>query len=574
MQKLMRFLIFVLLNLYCVAGFFIPTSSYADDVLENTDTLAPLLVSAVGIGALFLNSQSHAKADASARDQLQWAPCQKNGDPQFQCTYVNVPLDYDNPNAQTIPIRVMRAPAFDSAHKLGVLFVNEGGPWSDDVDGIIDSLSNPNLPPFFIPIQKYLNLLRQRFDIMAFNPRGVSPALVSCNSAYDGKMINEDLGTIAGVISFMQFAKAKVAYCMSQNKYGQLLPYLSTANTARDLEMIRRALKVSQINYYGASYGTELGARYLLAYPEHVRAMVIDGNMPPYNDMQALREPAAHAIEGTLQRFFSECKKSAACPIASDPQGIYSGLLDKLRTESIPSYSSSGKQQELTAAMFLNDVYENGGGMLALNFAWPILAKGISDAYFHNDGTTLVEAFDEMNGYNPDDNTFTNDDSLVSAVLCLDFGNHPDAVTILNTTEQLWQKDHYPLLGGSGTVAFQSLCLNWPVTVEPLPIIHTKQQLPPILVVNNIDDPTTAYAFAESMANSLPNSRLLTVSGAGHIALTNEGDAMCEKNYTADYFINLHLPPENAQCDDFINPFNESYPFTTQNLSKSLSPVF
>ena len=49
-------------------------------------------------------------------------------------------------------------------------------------------------------------------------------------------------------------AKAYAAGC--EQRYGWLLPYLTTVNTARDLDHIRAAFGVQKISYYAFSYGT------------------------------------------------------------------------------------------------------------------------------------------------------------------------------------------------------------------------------------------------------------------------------------------------------------------------------
>ena len=49
---------------------------------------------------------------------------------------------------------------------------------------------------------------------------------------------------------------------------------MGTDSVARDLESIRQALGEAQINYYGASYGTLLGERYLALFPKNARAVV------------------------------------------------------------------------------------------------------------------------------------------------------------------------------------------------------------------------------------------------------------------------------------------------------------
>ena len=53
------------------------------------------------------------------------------------------------------------------------------------------------------------------------------------------------------------------------------LPFATTANTARDMDQIRRAVGDKQMNYLGFSYGTELGSIYAKLFPSVVRVMAV-----------------------------------------------------------------------------------------------------------------------------------------------------------------------------------------------------------------------------------------------------------------------------------------------------------
>ncbi|MDP1323878.1 alpha/beta fold hydrolase, partial [Klebsiella pneumoniae] len=58
-----------------------------------------------------------------------------------------------------------------------------------------------------------------------------------------------------------------------------LTPYITTEQTARDLEFVRRQLGELQFNYLGNAYGTWLGAWYGGLFPAHVGRMVLDSNI-------------------------------------------------------------------------------------------------------------------------------------------------------------------------------------------------------------------------------------------------------------------------------------------------------
>ncbi|WP_259316317.1 alpha/beta hydrolase [Kitasatospora xanthocidica] len=69
-------------------------------------------------------------------------------------------------------------------------------------------------------------------------------------------------------------------HCADNDTTG-LLAHLSTADTARDLDVLRQAVGDRRLTYWGTSYGTLLGAVYANLFPDRVRAMVLDSALDP-----------------------------------------------------------------------------------------------------------------------------------------------------------------------------------------------------------------------------------------------------------------------------------------------------
>jgi pimeloyl-ACP methyl ester carboxylesterase len=105
---------------------------------------------------------------------------------------------------------------------------------------------------------------------------------------------------------------------------------VGTVDTARDLDRIRQALGVERLDYYGLSYGTELGAVYATRFPSHAGAMVLDGAVDPLLSLGAVATEEAPAIDAALDRFFTTCVADPTCPLRPDPKALYDGLLARL----------------------------------------------------------------------------------------------------------------------------------------------------------------------------------------------------------------------------------------------------
>jgi pimeloyl-ACP methyl ester carboxylesterase len=57
----------------------------------------------------------------------------------------------------------------------------------------------------------------------------------------------------------------------------KVVPYVTTGNVARDLDLLRAAVGDDKLNYLGFSYGTFLGATYGSLFPGNLGRVVLDG---------------------------------------------------------------------------------------------------------------------------------------------------------------------------------------------------------------------------------------------------------------------------------------------------------
>ena len=286
-------------------------------------------------------------AGAAAAPALAWKPCADPSQPGFQCATLRVPLDYDDPDGRTIRLAVIRHRATDRRHRIGTLFFNFGGPGGPGAALLPQAL--PQVP----------EAVRARFDIASWDPRGVGKSTaVHCfaspeaESAFLDDMVvsrsfpvgSAEMG--AWLDLYRQFGDR----CGQQN--GDLLRHISTADTARDLNRLRRAVGDRRLNYDGLSYGTFLGATYANLFPDRVRALVFDANVPPkaYANPQIkangglflstdLRLRSDLGLARTLDAFLDLCggTDAAHCAFtAGSPEATrakYAALLARLQSD-------------------------------------------------------------------------------------------------------------------------------------------------------------------------------------------------------------------------------------------------
>src|SRR5262249_24081921 len=137
---------------------------------------------------------------------------------------------------------------------------------------------------------KYYDLfpreVRERFDIVSWDPRGVGESTaVRCFDSPEEAVAWERRLPFAFPVGGRERGVWIGGYAGLRERGArrdpELLWFVSTADTARDLDQLRQAVGDRQLSYFGISYGTLLGATYANLFPDKVRAMVLDANIDP-----------------------------------------------------------------------------------------------------------------------------------------------------------------------------------------------------------------------------------------------------------------------------------------------------
>jgi pimeloyl-ACP methyl ester carboxylesterase len=257
---------------------------------------------------------------ADGRQRLRWTPCHPEAGANFQCAVAQVPLDYGNPRAGTIAIALTRLPATDPRRRIGSLFLNPGGPGGSGVAYVLGA------GPFL-----YTDAVRARFDLVGFDPRGImrsSP--LRCYDSPDQWPVPTGLAfpiTRDEEESWIANDRALDRACRVRGN--AIRDHMSTANVARDMDVLRDLVGDDKLSYAGVSYGSYLGATYANLFPERVRAVVVDGVLDPVawstgRGAEGFLVPFStrlHSDVGamaTLQEFFRLCD-------AGGPRCAFSG---------------------------------------------------------------------------------------------------------------------------------------------------------------------------------------------------------------------------------------------------------
>jgi pimeloyl-ACP methyl ester carboxylesterase len=449
---------------------------------------------------------------------ITWTGCDKG----FQCGNLMVPLDYSHPAGRKVTLALIKKPKQGAQPRIGSLLYNPGGPGESGVDYLRDD-----------PSIKDLN---QRFDIVAWDPRGIGGSTrISC---VDNATLDRDLA-LDGVLddpaekaATVQADKDFVDGC--QRRSGFLLPFMDSATTARDMDQIRAALGDAKLTYIGFSYGTLLGQWYAHLFPTHVRALSLDGVVDPGVSANESQLRQVVGFEQNLQAFLTDCRSRTSCVFgrSGDPAAKLNDLMARLDKTPI-NVGSRQLTRNLAMTGLLQTLYDQS--------LWTYLDQGLVAAQ-NGDGRILLFFADYYNKRNSDGTYDALANGGFAAVFCVDFPSTSDIA-------------YYDSLGPSYEKAspffgewFQYgnlLCGDWPVKLKgshtPLPI----QGAPPILLVGGTNDPATPYVDAQSVNRQISGSILLTRQGNGH---TSYGSSACSHAAEDAYLIDLTIPAAGTTC--------------------------
>lgn len=405
--------------------------------------------------------------------KLAWSSCEKI----FECTSLTVPLDYTHPGGETIRIAVIRARATDPVHRIGSLITNPGGPGGSGVEVIKDSYpSGPGHPSHFGP------RLRAQFDIVGFDPRGAGrSAPITCltDAQFDHySALDPAPHTPTEVDAVVSGVNTFDAGCYTRS--ARLLPYVGTASTARDMDILRAVLGDRKLFYLGVSYGTYLGAVYAELFSAHLARAVLDGALPTTLTLAQMTSGQANGAQDELTRFLIDCVTHPDCPLGSDTTSAEARLADFLtsaRTRPLP----------IGTGRMLDQAHAETGVLVALYHSpqsWPALRLALARALV-GDGHPLLVFADQYYGRNPLTGHHSNKVEASFAIGCLDFPSPRSAADVQAGLPYITQTS--PLLGA--LVAWRALpCTYWPVPPQSQPHKIHYPGSPPILVIGTIHD--------------------------------------------------------------------------------------
>lgn len=436
----------------------------------------------------------------------------------------DVPFDRDDPNAGFFTLSVTRRQASNPSQRIGTLLVNPGGP------GVGGSYLAESAEFYFG------EQILDSFDIVGWDPRGTgstTPTL-DCIDDYDPYFsIDSSPDTQQErdriVEAAIDFGKA----CESRS--AAILPFVSTEDSARDMDAIRQALGETQISYFGFSYGSELGVTWATLFPDTVRAMVIDGAADQTVDYLQQNLEQAAGFDDSFETFLSDCSARTQCAFHNN--GDAAGAFDRLSAEADadPVAGPTGRP-DITHGVLIQAVAD---AMYSQSY-WPGLERALDDLR-NGDGEGILALYDDYYGRQPD-GSYDNSLEAYFAIGCLDDPGTKDPAVLFDLQDEF--ADVAPRIGPSYILELQ-FCAAWPVPAAP-PVGVDAAGAGPIVVVGTTGDPATPLVSTRKMADALEDGRLVVVTAEQH---TGYGLNQCVNETVDTYLVTLQPPPDETICE-------------------------
>jgi pimeloyl-ACP methyl ester carboxylesterase len=478
---------------------------------------------------------------------IAWGVCDPPG-ANLQCATIRVPLDWDRPNGRTIRLALIRHLASKPEERIGTMFMNPGGPAESGV-GVLGG--DP---------EGFDAFGDGRFDVVSWDPRGTNASThVRCfrDQARGERFLAGRVlpTTKAASESFARQTAALERRCGEVS--GWLLPHISTADTARDLDHLRMLLGEEKLTYLGLSYGTLVGQTYANLFPDRVRAMVLMGLIDAPKAVKGAEARAANesaSADEVFDQFLSLCDKAGPerCALAGGRRGAaerVNRLFARTRREPIPAPG--------VLPPLLSPIELTFGDLLLSQFpamrsprTWPDNAANLESA-MRGDGSRLQSA---ASGFSTPAGWAGATTS--AAISCADAPARRKLRAWPSVVKRIVRVGR---LEGRAMAWWRwATCAASPVRGEDNYRGPWEAATPnPMLLINSRYDPNTGYANAVRAEQYLGNAVLLTHEGYGHLSF--QDPSTCVDQAMVDYVTELITPPRGTVCQSDQQPFDPDF---------------
>lgn len=429
-----------------------------------------------------------------------------------------------------LQVAVSRLPA-KSGQAKGAVFTNPGG---------------PGAPGRTLPLvweRAGRDKVLESMDLIGFDPRGSGGSTnITCNNEAMGISLDWRDRRADSLELMFDSDRLTAKFCQ-QGRSADVVDYVTTEQTVKDLDLLRSALGHEKINWVGYSGGTWLGAYYSAYFPKRTGQFVLDSN----TDISSWQKSFSTQPLGFERRFREDFVSYAAANDGTFQLGTTPAQLDEfyeqLRVDVDELLGIPGAALDGYIAQHMYTKY-----------AFDPLARSLKDlrAYIDNPQSSAARqkveptltSLREQKSPRPRLGPVAYGDAFPStfrAIICNDTPWYGGEDELLALSAEQGKK--YPLIGWS---TVRSVCNFWDRPAVRL-VKPTGAGVPPMLLVQSVNDPATPLEGALKTHEQLKGSRLITVTGEGDHGIYL-GENACVDDSVEAYLLDGVVPEADFSC--------------------------
>jgi pimeloyl-ACP methyl ester carboxylesterase len=436
-----------------------------------------------------------------------------------ECGYLVVKEKRAAKNDKTIRLPIIILKSENSDSKNEPVLRTLGGPGASSLRMVRGRASSP--------------WLKNR-DLIIYEQRGTKyaqPAL-ECPEVSEANIASAKKQLAAKAARAEEIKAAKACFERLTGQGIDLSAY-NSAESAADIEDLRRVLKLEKINLWGVSYSARLMLNVMRDFPNGIRSVVLESTLPPDVNYD---EAGVDGIVHALNQLFKNCKAEAACAAAyPNLENEFYETVAKLNKEPVRANIKNEKTGETVEIKLNGDDFATW----IVDYLLSDSAEAIIDAplVIHSNFEGRYEAFKRY----ANDKVSPSNYSLGMrySVWC------SEELPFENRRKITAQSFQNPRLQGYEVMSLPDICSVWKVTAaKPLENKAVKSAIPTLVVAAEYDA-YTPPAWGNAAAKNLKNSFFVEIPWAGH------GPAFstpCLRDLIAGFFDNPRRAPDSSIC--------------------------
>ena len=428
----------------------------------------------------FLLALAALPASGSAAS-LALAPCKLPGlEREARCGTFEVWEDRAAARGRKIGLRVVLLPASGAERASDAMFYFEGGP------GMSAVASAPDVAAEWAEI----NATR---DVVLVDVRGTG-----LSNGLQCPTLQQKAGVLGFLESFLPVPDVEACRAAAEKRAD--LKLYTTALAVDDVDDVRAALGYERIDVGGGSYGSFAALTYLRRHPDHVRAVAVQGVVPPN-----ARLPLQFARDAqlALDQVIAACNHEPACHAKfPDVAGDIARALARLEKEPAPATVRAANGERVEFKLSRNAAAQSLRYMLysPMTAAQIPLQAHLAAA---GDVSPLAETAYIFGGMMTD----TSDGYYLSVTCTEDVPFFTDA--------EAAQAAKDTFLGEFRVHAQKAACAAWP-RGDAADVNQPLRSNVPVLLISGERDPVTPARDAAAIAKDLPHALHIVVPGGAH----------------------------------------------------------